>query len=99
MLKLKSEELTQQCLRCWFMKLPNKTVSCILVIVFMHGTGHPSTPAGPIEFKDINVDTVTLKWNPPDDSGGVPVSKYVVEISESNHQGFKVCRLSENRYN
>lgn len=50
----------------------------------------PSPPLGPVEFKDVNIDTVTLTWNPPEDDGGCPVNSYIVELSEVGHPGFKV---------
>ena len=50
----------------------------------------PSKPLGPVEFKDINIDTVTLVWNPPKDNGGCPITNYIVEQSEAGQIGFKV---------
>uniref|UniRef100_H2YFD1 Titin n=1 Tax=Ciona savignyi TaxID=51511 RepID=H2YFD1_CIOSA len=50
----------------------------------------PSMPTGPVEFKDINIDTVTLTWSAPEDDGGCPISNYIVEQSEADHPGFKV---------
>ncbi|KAL3312833.1 hypothetical protein Ciccas_008566 [Cichlidogyrus casuarinus] len=39
----------------------------------------PSKPEGPLEAFDIKAESVTLKWQPPRDTGGSPVTNYVVE--------------------
>ena len=48
----------------------------------------PSKPLGPVEFKDINIDTVTLMWTAPEDNGGCPITNYIVEQSEAGQIGF-----------
>ena len=50
----------------------------------------PSKPVGPVEFKDINIDTVTLMWTAPEDNGGCPITNYIVEQSEAGQMGFQV---------
>ena len=57
----------------------------------------PSTPLGPVEFKDVNIDTLTLMWNPPEDDGGCPISNYVVEQSEATQPGFRVINSTVSR--
>lgn len=39
----------------------------------------PGKPEGPIKISDIHKEGCSLKWNPPQDDGGVPLSHYVVE--------------------
>lgn len=58
--------------------------------IYLYLLDRPSPPVGPVEFKDINVDTVTLLWQAPIDDGGCPVSNYIVEMSEAEHPGFQV---------
>ncbi|XP_041366543.1 twitchin-like isoform X3 [Gigantopelta aegis] len=41
--------------------------------------GPPLRPMGPLEVKDINKDSVTLKWKPPEDDGGNELTGYRVE--------------------
>ena len=50
----------------------------------------PSKPLGPVEFKDINIDAVTLIWKAPEDNGGCPITNYIVEQSEAGQIGFQV---------
>lgn len=38
----------------------------------------PGTP----EFEDWDVDRVDLKWEPPKDSGGAPITGYIIEKKE-----------------
>ena len=39
----------------------------------------PSKPEGPLKISDVHKEGCTLKWNPPEDDGGVPIEHYVVE--------------------
>ncbi|KAF0296563.1 Twitchin [Amphibalanus amphitrite] len=39
----------------------------------------PSAPEGPLEVSDVHKEGCKLKWNPPEDDGGVPISEYLVE--------------------
>lgn len=42
----------------------------------------PSTPVGPIEVSDVFADSMDLKWKPPEDDGGCPIEKYIVEKND-----------------
>lgn len=39
----------------------------------------PSKPEGPLRISDIHKEGCNLKWNPPQDDGGVPLDYYQVE--------------------
>ncbi|GAA49620.1 twitchin [Clonorchis sinensis] len=39
----------------------------------------PGPPEGPLEAEDVNADEMTLKWKPPLDDGGQPVTNYILE--------------------
>lgn len=39
----------------------------------------PSPPNGPLKVEDVHAQGATLKWSPPEDDGGQPIEKYVVE--------------------
>ncbi|XP_037720926.1 twitchin isoform X30 [Drosophila subpulchrella] len=39
----------------------------------------PSPPNGPLMVDEVNAESCTLHWNPPDDDGGQPIDNYVVE--------------------
>ncbi|EYC13263.1 hypothetical protein Y032_0044g1070 [Ancylostoma ceylanicum] len=42
----------------------------------------PGTPEGPLSVKDITKDGCSLRWNPPEDDGGSPITNYIVEKQE-----------------
>ncbi|CAH8497134.1 unnamed protein product [Schistosoma turkestanicum] len=39
----------------------------------------PGPPEGPLEATDVNAEEMTLKWKPPLDDGGQPISNYILE--------------------
>lgn len=39
----------------------------------------PGKPEGPIRVSDINRDVMTVHWNPPKKTGGMPVKSYTIE--------------------
>lgn len=45
------------------------------------GTGPPGKPGIP-DIVDWDVDRVDLKWEAPKDTGGAPITKYIIEKKE-----------------
>ena len=43
----------------------------------------PSSPRGPIQVRDITSDSAMLRWQPPEYTGGAPITGYVIEMRES----------------
>ena len=39
----------------------------------------PTQPQGPLEVSDVKVDGCTLAWKPPKETGGSPITNYVIE--------------------
>lgn len=39
----------------------------------------PGKPEGPLKIGDVHKEGCSLKWNPPEDDGGVPIENYLVE--------------------
>ena len=39
----------------------------------------PGTPEGPIDYKDMMGDSLTLTWKPPKDDGGSDITNCIVE--------------------
>lgn len=48
-------------------------------ILFYVGLDVPGAPEGPISYKDMMGESLTLMWKPPKDDGGSEVTNYIVE--------------------
>ncbi len=44
----------------------------------------PSKPKGPLQVSDVTAESCKLKWEPPEDDGGVPLENYVVERMDTD---------------
>lgn len=44
----------------------------------------PGPPGGPIEFKTVTAEKITLLWRPPADDGGAKITHYIVEKRETS---------------
>ena len=42
-------------------------------------SGKPSKPKGPLKVENVYEKGALLKWEKPEDDGGVPIKEYVVE--------------------
>lgn len=47
-------------------------------------TDKPGPPGGPIEFKTVTAEKITLLWQPPADDGGAKITHYIVEKRETS---------------
>ncbi|CDS41841.2 expressed conserved protein [Echinococcus multilocularis] len=54
--------------------LGQTTSSCRVLVIDV-----PSAPSGPLEATDVKADEICLSWKPPEDSGGEPITNYVLE--------------------
>ncbi|GAA49621.1 twitchin, partial [Clonorchis sinensis] len=45
--------------------------------------GPPEAPKGPLDISNIKAESCTLSWNPPTDTGGAPITNYVVEKQDT----------------
>lgn len=45
----------------------------------MSSTDKPTPPQGPVDIMESAVTSVQFKWKPPKDSGGCPVTNYIIE--------------------
>lgn len=68
------------------LRLTNVNGSCdgILPVIIMD---KPSPPQGPLEITDVDKDNVDLKWRPPKDDGGCPITGYVIEKRDKSAGG------------
>lgn len=42
-------------------------------------SGKPDAPKGPLEVTDITATSAKVKWEKPEDDGGVPIKEYEIE--------------------
>lgn len=50
----------------------------------------PSKPVPPLEVTDIQKDSVTLQWQPPEDDGGSPITGYLVEKRDAKKTKYTI---------
>ena len=50
---------------------------------------------GSLTLELISRDTVTLRWSPPGDTGGVPLSGYIIEQQEGAALRWKVVGYAD----
>lgn len=55
----------------------------------------PSKPQGPVVFKEIRQDRVTIEWRPPEDDGGIELEKYTIEKYEPGKTWTKVVDIDK----
>lgn len=48
-------------------------------------TDRPGPPEGPVETTETTSSVIEIKWNPPKDDGGSPVTNYIIERMQSGH--------------
>lgn len=51
---------------------------------FLYSIDKPGPPGGPIHFKTVTAEKITLLWDPPADDGGASVTHYIVEKRETS---------------
>lgn len=49
----------------------------------------PGAPRGPLEVSGMTKTSFTIKWQPPEDDGGSPITEYIVEIKETSQKTWK----------
>lgn len=48
-------------------------------VIHLSSSGKPSKPEGPLEALDVQRSSITLRWKPPKDDGGSPLTAYIIE--------------------
>lgn len=51
----------------------------IIIFSFKIILAAPSKPKGPLKVSEVTADGCELKWQKPDDNGGIPIDHYIVE--------------------
>ena len=49
----------------------------------------PSIPVGPVEFSDIQKNSVVITWKPSENDGGSPITGYYIEMREAPKSSWK----------
>lgn len=68
------------------------------IIVVIQDTPGPSK--GPIEFKNITADSITILWEPPENNGGSEITSYLVDYREFGRSTWSVATTctTKNRF-
>ncbi len=53
-------------------------------MTFLTSAEPPSSPRGPIELRLVASDSAEISWQPPEYSGGIPLTGYQVEMRTSS---------------
>ncbi|KAK2158172.1 hypothetical protein LSH36_175g03003 [Paralvinella palmiformis] len=72
------------------LKNPKGQDSCTINVTVQD---KPGNPEGPLEATDITPDSCKLKWKPPKDDGGSPVSHYMVEKKDRSGKWTPVSKF------
>ena len=59
-------------------------ITLLTVVLFLHITGPPGIPDGPIRVIRVTRNMLALHWRPPLDNGGSPIERYVIEKREAD---------------
>lgn len=52
-------------------------------------TEPPGPPRGPLEVSGMTKTSFTIKWEPPENDGGTPVTDYIIEIKEVSKKAWQ----------
>lgn len=66
----------------------NKAFFDILLV-----SGKPSQPQGPLEIHDMTDTSMTIKWSPPLDNGGLEIIDYTIEKKETSKKAWQKVKL------
>lgn len=50
----------------------------------------PDPPQGPLQYSNIDLDSVTLSWNPPRNDNGAEITNYNIEVCDENGSDWKL---------
>lgn len=70
-----------------FLSPPSLLLSIYNITIYFYSytcvntyTGPPSKPEGPLDVSDVTANGCKLKWDKPEDDGGLPVDHYEVSM-------------------
>jgi predicted phage tail protein len=66
---------------------PGNAVETTAVVKISKPAGVPSIPVGPLEFSDVQRESVMLTWKPSESDGGSPITNYFIEKRDVKKPG------------
>ena len=66
---------------------PLKTVK--ITDAYEPSANKPGAPRGPLELSGMTKTSFTIKWNPPEDDGGAPITEYIIEIKDTKSKSWQ----------
>ena len=57
--------------------------------------GPPSSPRGPVVITNVTGESADIRWQPPEYTGGTPITNYIIEIRESTRTLWRRTALVE----
>lgn len=58
----------------------------------------PGPPRGPLEVSGMTRTSFTIKWEPPENDGGTPITDYIIEIKESSKKTWQKVNITSFSY-
>jgi len=56
-------------------------------------TEPPGPPRGPLEVSGMTKTSFTIKWEPPENDGGTPITDYVIEMKEISKKSWQKVNM------
>lgn len=57
----------------------------------------PGPPRGPLEVSGMTKTSFTIKWEPPENDGGTPITDYIIEIKETSKKAWRRVSITRTR--
>lgn len=64
-------------------------VNTVLYLTICIATDRPGPPEAPVETVETTSSIIVIKWNPPRDDGGSPVTNYIIERQQAGQSQWK----------
>lgn len=64
-------------------------VNTVLYLTICIATDRPGPPEAPVETVETTSSIIVIKWNPPRDDGGSPVTNYIIERQQAGQSLWK----------
>lgn len=69
---------------------PSPNSKCVKIPQLLEESKNkPGPPRGPLEVSGMTKTSFTIKWEPPEDDGGSPITEYIVEMKEASKKSWQ----------